>query len=287
MKKKQYMDLNIYTPKSEQQKKYVSFLDDDKHKIIVSLGPAGTGKTLFACQKAIFQLKTNDISKIVITRPVVSVEEDIGFLPGNLIKKMDPWTKPIFDIFLEHFSKSELDNMLYNDKIEICPLAYMRGRTFKNSFIIADEMQNSSPNQMKMLMTRLGEKSRLIVTGDLRQSDIIKENGLNDFVNKFNIYNDGNNVSSVRIINFENEDIERSDIVKQIIDIYDFKPKNNTKNTINTINTINNINNINNTTTKINFYKNVSVESTKKNKINNDAALIPIQHITRNYNLFY
>ena len=219
MKKKQSSYLNKYNPKSENQKKYVSFLDDDKNKLIVSLGPAGTGKTLFACQKAIIDLKSDEINKIIITRPVVSVEEDIGFLPGNIIKKMDPWTKPIFDIFLEYFSKAELDNMLYINKIEICPLAYMRGRTFKNSYIIADEMQNSSPNQMKMLLTRLGDNSRLIITGDLRQSDLKIENGLNDFIKKLKTFNTNNNDTSIRIVNFENEDIERSEIVRKIIDI--------------------------------------------------------------------
>jgi phosphate starvation-inducible PhoH-like protein len=283
MKKKQSSNLNIYNPKSENQKKYVSFLDDNKYKIIVSLGPAGTGKTLFACQKAILKLKTDELNKIIITRPVVSVEEEIGFLPGNLIKKMDPWTKPIFDIFLEFFSKTELDYMLLINKIEICPLAYMRGRTFKNAYIIADEMQNSSPNQMKMLMTRLGDNSRLIVTGDLRQSDIKIENGLNDFINKFNIYNKSYNDTSISVVNFENEDIERSEIVKQIIDIYDFDSKKIVKKSVYT------------PTTSVQFSvpnftsnKNNSSSPFKPNYLYyNDAALIPKAHITHNYDIFF
>jgi phosphate starvation-inducible PhoH-like protein len=282
MKKKQSSNLNIYNPKSENQKKYVSFLDDNKYKIIVSLGPAGTGKTLFACQKAILKLKTDELNKIIITRPVVSVEEEIGFLPGNLIKKMDPWTKPIFDIFLEFFSKTELDYMLLINKIEICPLAYMRGRTFKNAYIIADEMQNSSPNQMKMLMTRLGDNSRLIVTGDLRQSDLKIENGLNDFINKFSIFNKVNNNTLIKIINFENEDIERSEIVKQIIDIYDFDPKNIVKKSIN-------ISTSSQQFTVPNFINNNnSSTSFKPNYLYyNDAALIPKAHITHNYDIFF
>ena len=101
---------------------------------------------------------------------------------------MDPWTKPIFDIFQEYYPKSEVDNFVYNNVIEICPLAFMRGRTFKNSFIIADEMQNSSPNQMKMLTTRIGVNSKMIITGDLAQSDLPRENGLSDLMNKLKNY---------------------------------------------------------------------------------------------------
>ena len=249
----------LYTPKSSNQKKYFNFLNDDSNKIIISTGPAGTGKTLFACQKAITQIKNQEIDKIIITRPVVTVEEEIGFLPGNIIKKMDPWTKPLFDIFLEYYSKTELDLMLNNGKIEICPLAFMRGRTFKHSFIIADEMQNSSPNQMKMLSTRLGINSRMVITGDLKQTDIIKENGLYDFISKVKNYNE---TEMIKHINLEDEDIERSEIVKKVIDIYSFKNKISSQ-----INIKNNNININN----------------KLIKSNNDAALIPIHHITKYY----
>jgi len=211
-------------PKTPNQQKYVQYLDDENSKIIVSLGPAGTGKTMFACQKAISQMKSEEINKIIITRPVVTVEEEIGFLPGNIIKKMDPWTKPIFDIFLEFFTKTDLDLMLYNNKIEICPLAFMRGRTFKNAFIIADEMQNSSPNQMKMLVSRLGDNSRLAITGDLQQSDIKGDNGLHDFISKFKKHQSNHNATElIRLVHFDNVDIERSDVVKKVIEIYDFK----------------------------------------------------------------
>ena len=236
----------LYLPKTVSQKKYVDYLDNHNSKIIISLGPAGTGKTMFACQKAISHLRSEEINKIIITRPVVTVEEEIGFLPGNIVKKMDPWTKPIFDIFLEYFNKAELNLMLYNNKIEICPLAFMRGRTFKNAFIIADEMQNSSPNQMKMLVTRLGENSRMVITGDLQQTDIKTQNGLEDFISRYNTYqskNDklnnkinSNNFNSnnfnnrnelIRIVNFSNEDVERSEIVKKVIEIYDYNKYNN------------------------------------------------------------
>lgn len=269
-----------YKPKSINQDKYVTALDNDTNKIIIANGPAGTGKTLFACQKAIALYKSDSINKIVVTRPVVTVEEEIGFLPGNLVKKMDPWTKPLFDIFLEHFTKTEFDLLLNNNKIEICPLAFMRGRTFKNAFIIADEMQNSSPNQMKMLVTRLGENSRIVITGDLNQSDIQTENGLNDIMKKINYFYLHNNASAkgINIVEFTNADIERSEIVKTIINIYDNKiePKNKKNIT-------------NNTTISSQNYTQISINTTKisnyiKNKLNNDSALIPKKHITKNFN---
>jgi phosphate starvation-inducible PhoH-like protein len=228
---------HIYNPKTEGQIKYNKLVNDDDIKLLVSLGPAGTGKTLFACQKAIIDLKSEKINKIIITRPVITFEEDIGFLPGNLIKKMDPWTRPIFDIFSEFYQKSELDNLIKNGKVEICPLVFMRGRTFKNSFIIADEMQNSTPNQMKMLTTRIGDDSRMIITGDLKQTDINTDsvNGLRDFIIKFNnlkkktkIEQDNNNdyhycyeKEIIRVHYMNSQDIERSKVVKQIINIYD------------------------------------------------------------------
>jgi phosphate starvation-inducible PhoH-like protein len=293
-----------YKPKSSNQSKYVIALDNDTNKIIIANGPAGTGKTLFACQKAISLFKGDLINKIIVTRPVVTVEEEIGFLPGNLVKKMDPWTKPLFDIFLEHFTKTEFDLLLNNNKIEICPLAFMRGRTFKNAFIIADEMQNSSPNQMKMLVTRLGDNSRIVITGDLNQSDIKTENGLNDIIKKINNFNLHNtSAKGINIVEFTSNDIERSEIVKTIIDIYDNKleppiKKNittmlNVSSITNNMNTNNNITNSTNiTTTSQNYTQNLSFNTSKisnyiKDKLNNnsnDCALIPKQHISKNYN---
>jgi phosphate starvation-inducible PhoH-like protein len=263
-KKKGLNNSYFYTPKSINQEKYVELLDDNKCKIILGIGPAGTGKTLFACQKAITQLKSDEINKIVITRPVVTVEEDIGFLPGNIIKKMDPWTKPIFDIFLEQYSKTELDSLLNNNKIEICPLAFMRGRTFKNAFIIADEMQNSSPNQMKMLTTRIGYKSRMVITGDLKQSDMLKDNGLNDFLGKIKKFNNNNNSSKlINMVEFESTDIERSEIVKKVIEIYDYEFK--------SIQPVDN------------RYNNYSLY---ESYLFGDAALLPRKDLSRNFNKF-
>lgn len=281
MKRKSQSNINLYIPRTEKQKEYVKYLDDNNNKVIVSLGPAGTGKTLFACQKGITQLKTEEINKIIITRPVVTVEEEIGFLPGNIIKKMDPWTKPLFDIFLEYFSKTELDMMLINNKIEICPLAFMRGRTFKNAFIIADEMQNSSPNQMKMLTTRLGDNSRLVITGDLNQSDIKTDNGLNDFILRLNKYQyENNSTNLIKMVEFDNIDIERSEIVKKIIEIYDFNTKHNfeKKNSKKTLKE----NNI-----EINSNNNKTNIENKNKIINSDAALIPKYHFTHNYDIFF
>jgi phosphate starvation-inducible PhoH-like protein len=247
----------LYLPKTENQKKYVNALNSNSSKIIIANGPAGTGKTLFACLKAIHLLNKEEINKIVITRPIIPVEEEeIGFLPGNMIKKMDPWTKPIFDLFLEYYSKAELDFLINKNSIEICPLAFMRGRTFKHSFIIADEMQNSSPNQMKMLTTRIGQNSKMVITGDLHQSDILKDNGLKDFMDKINRYNNSSNL--INIIDLDNEDIERSEIVKKVIEIYNYKEVYNNKKIYNK-----------------GFYN------------NGDAALIPKTHISPHFDLYY
>lgn len=213
---------NLYLPKTTNQIKYVNLLDDNDTKIIIINGPAGTGKTLFACIKAIKLLNNNEIDRIIITRPAVAVEEEIGYLPGSLIKKMDPWTKPIFDLFLEYYSKSELDKLINSNIIEISPLGFMRGRTFKNCYIIADEMQNSSPNQMKMLVTRIGINSRMVITGDLQQSDLNNNNGLFDITTKIKNYNDIN-LKIIQMITFSDNDIQRSFVVSKIIEIYNNK----------------------------------------------------------------
>jgi phosphate starvation-inducible PhoH-like protein len=216
----------MYIPKSTNQQNYVDALNNDDNKMIVVTGPAGTGKTLFACKTAIELLLSGELNKIVITRPLVTVEEDLGFLPGNIIKKMDPWTRPVFDIFLEYYSRNELEKMLYENVIEISPLAFMRGRTFKNTFVIADEMQNSSPCQMQMLTTRIGKDSRLVITGDLNQSDRTYDNGLKDIVDRINKYYKNNPMINkmVKFIALETNDVQRSKLVKQVIDIYNYQP---------------------------------------------------------------
>ena len=211
----------IYKPKTINQQNYLKAIENENTKLVIVNGPAGTGKTLFACISAIELLKNNNVNKIILTRPLVSVEEEIGFLPGNINQKMDPWTKPILDIFSEYYKAPEIENMIYNNILEIIPLGLMRGRTFKNSYIIADEMQNSTPNQMKMITTRIGDNSKMIITGDLNQSDLQEKNGLYDLINKYEVYNNNNELDElIQFIKLENTDIERSQIVKTIMNIY-------------------------------------------------------------------
>jgi phosphate starvation-inducible PhoH-like protein len=264
---------NFYKPKTPNQEQYVNYLNSPSIKLLFAVGPAGTGKTMLACNHAIRELKDGNIQKIIITRPVVPVEEEeIGFLPGNINKKMDPWMTPIFDIFNEFYSRKDIESMIYNNIIEVSPLAFMRGRTFKSSFIIADEMQNSSPNQMLMLTTRIGENSKMVVTGDLKQSDRGINSGLSDFINKYKIYNNylklnNNNTNyGINIIELTNDDIERSKIVSKILDIYNL----NEKNII-----IKENKNITQQNSTLNF--NISNEG------NTDAALIPLHHLSKYY----
>lgn len=212
------LDISLPTsdPKNQNQRNYTRMLYGMK-PMIFAIGPAGTGKTMLACHAGIHGLCDNSFKKIVITRPAVSVEEDIGYLPGTLEEKMDPWTRPIMDILFEFYSQSQITYMLREKIIEICPLAFMRGRTFKHAFIIADEMQNSTPNQMKMLLTRIGYESKIVVTGDLYQHDRKYENnGLKDIFDRIK-----NNPSSrIEYILFNHEDIERSPVVKDVLKIY-------------------------------------------------------------------
>jgi len=220
---------HFYKPKTANQEQYVNHLTDMSIPIVLGIGPAGSGKTLLACNQAVLALKRGDVDKIILTRPVVSVEEDIGFLPGSLIHKMDPWTRPIFDILLEFYAQKDIDGMLHSGVLEIAPLGYMRGRTFKDAFIIADEMQNSSPNQMLMLTTRIGDGSKMVITGDLKQSDRGPNNGLADLMRKLQSYSNhcevaGEPAPAIRMILMESEDIQRSAIVSTMLDIYAKEP---------------------------------------------------------------
>ena len=208
----------IYKPRGPNQKIYVHYLNDPGVSVLISTGPAGTGKTLFACATAVQELMDRNVDKIILTRPVVPVEEDIGYLPGSLVNKMHPWTRPIFDILEEFYSIREIDSMIHSGIIEISPLAFMRGRPFKRSFVIADEMQNSSPNQMLMLATRLGEHSRMVITGDLKQSDKCENNGLLDLMNKLNAYQKP--VSEIKLVKLDQRDVQRSKTVSKILRIY-------------------------------------------------------------------
>jgi phosphate starvation-inducible PhoH-like protein len=218
----------LYKPRTPNQELYVNYITNPSIPVIIGIGPAGSGKTLLACIHAVSALKQGLVKKIIITRPVVAVEEELGFLPGNLNHKMDPYVRPIFDVLQEFYSKKDIDSMLHGGILEISPLAYMRGRTFKNAFVIADEMQNSSPNQMLMLTTRIGEESKLIITGDLKQSDRDINNGLADLIQKIKHYNsycneNGINQPDIRYVEMENMDIQRSKIVSKLLEVYSDK----------------------------------------------------------------
>ena len=205
-------------PRNKSQDNYLKKLQDPDKTMIFAIGPAGTGKTLLATQTAVKLLKEKQIEKIIVTRPAVSVDEQHGFLPGTLEKKMEPWTRPIFDVFAEYYYAKEIQNMLLEGVIEVSPLAYMRGRTFKNSFVLADEMQNATPNQMKMLLTRIGENSRMVITGDLKQADRLEDNGLIEFIHLLEESDFSHRY--VDIVNFGQKDIERHPAVKEILEIY-------------------------------------------------------------------
>jgi len=208
--------VQIY-PKNLSQETYLLKLNDPNKMIIFAIGPAGTGKTMLGVQWAVDQLKYGSADKIIITRPAVSVDEQHGFLPGDLNEKMEPWTKPIFDVFTENFNAREIENFVKEGVIETSPLAYMRGRTFKNAVIVADEMQNATPSQMKMLLTRLGQGSKMVVTGDLQQADRPSTNGLLEFLH---LYNNFQGHRYVDLVEFNIEDVERHEAVKEILSIY-------------------------------------------------------------------
>ena len=223
----QVIDFQPYLPQKKQrvvvqarnpnQKIYLSKLQNAEKSIVFAIGPAGTGKTMLAVQHGIKLFQEGVIDKIVITRPAVSVDEDLGFLPGDLNEKMAPWTRPIFDVFGEYYQAKEVAKMLEEGVIEISPLAYMRGRTFKNAYIVADEMQNATINQMKMLLTRLGENSKMVVTGDLAQADRMNDNGL---INFCNLLAGNPGLKHIDVIQFDQGDIERHDAVKEVLKIY-------------------------------------------------------------------
>jgi len=204
-------------PKNLAQEKYLDALDDQNINIVFAVGPAGTGKTMLGALAGIKQLKEGSISKIVITRPAVSVDEQHGFLPGTLVEKMHPWVLPILDYFYEYYSKRDIEHMINDNILEIAPLAYMRGRTFHNSFILGDEFQNTNPNQMKAVLTRIGQNSKMVITGDLAQHDRgFDQNGLLDFITRLKTKpND-----KISLTTFGRGDVERNPIIEDILDLY-------------------------------------------------------------------
>ena len=197
-------------PKTAGQCKYMRILQSPK-PIIIATGPAGSGKTMFACQLAAENLMNRNINRIVLTRPIVGADEDMGYLPGEMERKMEPWTKPMIDVFENYLTRGQLEHYVY-----IEPLGFMRVRTFDNAYIVADEMQNSTPNQMKMLLTRLGKNTKLVITGDLNQSDLGNKSGLKDLTNRM----DGLNLNYIEHVTMDNNDILRHPAVSEILKIY-------------------------------------------------------------------
>ena len=196
-------------PQTAGQCKYMLALRSPK-PIVIGTGPAGTGKTMLACQIGIEHIQNSFRGKVILTRPIVAADEDMGYLPGDMDKKMEPWTKPMFDIFEKYLSINQMDR-----SITIEPLGYMRGRTFDNTVIIADEMQNSTPNQMKMLLTRIGYNTKLIVTGDLEQSDLGPGNGLEYLT--YNLH--GMEYDYIKHVEMNENDVVRHPAVNEVLKV--------------------------------------------------------------------
>jgi len=208
----------IIKPRSKNQERYWESLQ--RYTITIASGPAGTGKTYLAVGAALKSLTEGEVNKIIITRPVIESGEKLGFLPGGLEAKMDPYIKPIMDSLVEFVGGRSTRQLFENYTVEVCPLAYMRGRTFKNAFIIADEMSSSNPEQMKNLLTRLGSGSRMVVIGDSTQTDlpIGKQNGLSHLLHLLKKY--GEKPDGFNLIKLGHEDIIRHPLIYTVLDLY-------------------------------------------------------------------
>lgn len=206
-------------PRNQAQSELIQRLEDPTKDIVFSTGPAGTGKTYLMTLFAIKQLREKNVKKIVIARPNVAVDDkDIGHLPGNIFEKMGPWVRPILDIFEEFYKPEEIQWLLEENILEICPIAFIRGRTFKNAMVLIDEAQGTTSNSLKAILTRIGEDSRMLITGDINQTDIGAANGLQDFLNRW----EAAEIKSPRIdfIKFSHADIERHPVVEDILTVY-------------------------------------------------------------------
>lgn len=197
------------------QKKYVAAID--KYDLVFGIGPAGTGKTYLAVVKAVDSLKKGKVKRIILTRPAVEAGENLGFLPGDLKEKVDPYLRPLYDALNDVLGREQSTRLIEKEIIEIAPLAYMRGRTLENSFVILDEAQNTTPEQMKMFLTRLGFGSKMIITGDLTQIDLPKgvRSGLQ--IAKETLQG----IADLSFIEFDRFDVVRHPLVQKIIEAYE------------------------------------------------------------------
>ncbi len=215
------MDLFIQTkkrkiiPRTENQNKYFKLLNTKN--IIFAVGPAGTGKTYIAVAKAVSELQDGKVNKIILSRPAVEAGEKLGFLPGDLKEKVDPFLRPIYDALYSMLPFEQVEKKILNNIIEIAPIAFMRGRTLEDCFIILDEAQNTTKTQMKMFLTRLGKNSKMVVVGDITQIDLVseRESGLKDALKKLKKIND------IGFIELNDQDVVRHDLVKKIINAYE------------------------------------------------------------------
>ena len=205
-------------PRTRNQERLVMALQNPDTDIVVTVGPAGTGKTYLAMLAAIKALREGTCDRVVMTRPAVGVEgEQHGFLPGNLVAKMEPWTRPLLDVMREYYRPQDIIALIEDQVVEISPLAYMRGRTFKNSWIIADEMQNATPAQAKMLMTRIGTNSKIVITGDVEQADRHSgDNGLLDLCERLQ----RTPVEGIAVCALESRDVQRHRIIGSVLKLY-------------------------------------------------------------------
>lgn len=212
-------------PKTLGQAEYMKAIEEND--IVFGIGPAGTGKTYLATAMALNYLYRGIVSRIILTRPAVEAGESLGFLPGNLEEKVNPYLRPLYDSLFDMMGPEEYFTLMEKNVIEIAPLAFMRGRTLNNSFIILDEAQNTTKEQMKMFLTRLGFGSKMVITGDITQSDLPKSrpSGLLHAKKLFE------NIEGIKIVYLTKEDVVRHDLVKKIIELYEKDEENEEKNT--------------------------------------------------------
>ena len=206
-------------PRTQNQATFIEAMNT--HEMVFGLGPAGTGKTFLAVAKAVAMMLEGKCEKIILTRPAVEAGENLGFLPGDLKEKIDPYLRPLYDALYEMLPSDEVEKKLERQEIEIAPLAYMRGRTLTHSFVILDEAQNTTAMQMKMFLTRLGEGSRMVINGDLSQTDLPKgvQSGLEDAIKTIK------NIKEIQIVEFNEKDVVRHGLVSKIVKAYDARMK--------------------------------------------------------------